>query len=210
MSPAAKPGLGVRFAPAVATLRHYHEMAGRRADRPPLLRHERLRRRAHRRWACWRAATSGGVDSPRAIVTVDASPRPSAWASPGFYGSYLVERAERGRAMRELEESTLSSLEDTDIARGLPLRHRRHRARRRRLAASCGAIVMTAVLLRGRHHACTPPTCSAVAVGLHRALPARRLPRLRVARAAVALRRSSSSLAGVVRSAQPAARAGWA
>src|SRR5450756_291109 len=34
----------------------------------------------------------------------------------GFYGSYLVERAERGRAMRELEESTLSSLEDTTIA----------------------------------------------------------------------------------------------
>jgi predicted membrane protein (TIGR00267 family) len=34
----------------------------------------------------------------------------------GFYGSYLVERAERDRAMRELEESTLSSLEDTAIA----------------------------------------------------------------------------------------------
>ncbi len=34
----------------------------------------------------------------------------------GFYGSYLIERAERDRSLRELEEVTLSSLEDSDIA----------------------------------------------------------------------------------------------
>ena len=34
----------------------------------------------------------------------------------GFYGSYLIERAERDRSLRELEGVTLSSLEDSDIA----------------------------------------------------------------------------------------------
>ena len=34
----------------------------------------------------------------------------------GFYGSYLIERAERDRSLRELEDVTLSSLEDSDIA----------------------------------------------------------------------------------------------
>ena len=57
----------------------------------------------------------GGVDSPRAIFTVVLTTAVGMGVS-GFYGSYLVERAERGRAMRELEESTLSSLEDTTIA----------------------------------------------------------------------------------------------
>jgi predicted membrane protein (TIGR00267 family) len=57
----------------------------------------------------------GGVDSPRAIFVVVLSTAVGMGVS-GFYGSYLVERAERGRAMRELEESTLSSLEDTTIA----------------------------------------------------------------------------------------------
>ena len=53
----------------------------------------------------------GGVDSPRAIFTVVLTTAVGMGVS-GFYGSYLVERAERGRAMRELEESTLSSLQD--------------------------------------------------------------------------------------------------
>src|SRR5450756_1275333 len=57
----------------------------------------------------------GGVDSPRAIFIVVLTTAVGMSVS-GFYGSYLVERAERGRAMRELEESTLSSLEDTTIA----------------------------------------------------------------------------------------------
>ncbi len=33
----------------------------------------------------------------------------------GFYGAYMIERAERRRALAELEESTLSSLKDTEI-----------------------------------------------------------------------------------------------
>ena len=33
----------------------------------------------------------------------------------GFYGAYMTERAERNRALQELEESTLSDLKDTDI-----------------------------------------------------------------------------------------------
>ncbi len=33
----------------------------------------------------------------------------------GFYGAYMTEKAERSRSLAELEESTLSSLKDTDI-----------------------------------------------------------------------------------------------
>jgi len=57
----------------------------------------------------------GGVDSPRAIFTVVLTTAVGMGVS-GFYGSYLVERAERGRALRELEESTLSSLRGSTIA----------------------------------------------------------------------------------------------
>ncbi len=57
----------------------------------------------------------GGIDSARAIFIVVLTTAVGMGVS-GFYGSYLVERAERDRAMRELEESTLSSLEDTTIA----------------------------------------------------------------------------------------------
>ncbi len=35
----------------------------------------------------------------------------------GFYGAYMTEHAERRRALAELEKSTLSSLEDTEIQR---------------------------------------------------------------------------------------------
>ncbi len=57
----------------------------------------------------------GGVHSARAIFIVVLTTAVGMGVS-GFYGSYLVERAERDRAMRELEETTLSSLKDTDIA----------------------------------------------------------------------------------------------
>ncbi len=57
----------------------------------------------------------GGVHGARAIFIVVLTTAVGMGVS-GFYGSYLVERAERDRAMRELEESTLSSLEDTTIA----------------------------------------------------------------------------------------------
>jgi predicted membrane protein (TIGR00267 family) len=57
----------------------------------------------------------GGVEHRGTIITVVLTTAVGMSVS-GFYGSYLVEKAERGRAMRELEESTLSSLENTDIA----------------------------------------------------------------------------------------------
>jgi predicted membrane protein (TIGR00267 family) len=57
----------------------------------------------------------GGVESRATVVTVVLTTAVGMSVS-GFYGSYLIEKAERDRGMRELEESTLSSLEDTDIA----------------------------------------------------------------------------------------------
>jgi predicted membrane protein (TIGR00267 family) len=57
----------------------------------------------------------GGVESRATVVTVVLTTAVGMSVS-GFYGSYLVEKAERARAMRELEDSTLSSLADTDIA----------------------------------------------------------------------------------------------
>jgi len=57
----------------------------------------------------------GDVHSPRAIASVGLATGVAMGVS-GFYGSYLVERAERDRSLRELEESTLSSLGDSDIA----------------------------------------------------------------------------------------------
>ncbi len=48
------------------------------------------------------------------MVSVVAAAAASMGVS-GAYGSFLIERAERGRALRELEESTLSRLGDTEI-----------------------------------------------------------------------------------------------
>jgi len=109
-----KPGIAARLRERVATLRHYHEVAevGEIA----------------RRYFAMNAfdgvlttvgvlagAYVGGVDSARAVITVVVTTAVGMGVS-GFYGSYLVERAERDRAMRELEESTLTSLHDTTIA----------------------------------------------------------------------------------------------
>jgi len=55
------------------------------------------------------------VESRATIITVVLTTAVGMSVS-GFYGSYLIERAERDRAMRDLEESTLSSLENTEIA----------------------------------------------------------------------------------------------
>lgn len=57
----------------------------------------------------------GGVRSARTLLLVGVTTT-MAMAVSGFYGSYLVEKAERQRALRELEESTLSSLKGTDIS----------------------------------------------------------------------------------------------
>lgn len=114
MSARHTPGLGARVRARLATLRHYHEIAevGEIA----------------RRYFAMNAfdgvltavgvlagAYIGGVDSAPAVITVVATTAVGMGVS-GFYGSYLVERAERDRAMRELEESTLTSLDDTTIA----------------------------------------------------------------------------------------------
>jgi predicted membrane protein (TIGR00267 family) len=109
-----KPGLGARLRERLATLRHYHQVAevGEIA----------------RRYFAMNAfdgvlttvgvlagAYVGGVDSARAVITVVVTTAVGMGVS-GFYGSYLVERAERDRDLRELEESTLTSLQDTTIA----------------------------------------------------------------------------------------------
>jgi predicted membrane protein (TIGR00267 family) len=56
-----------------------------------------------------------GVEETRTIVVLLFSTAVG-MAVSGFYGSYLVEKAERERSLRELEESTLSSLQGTEIA----------------------------------------------------------------------------------------------
>jgi len=114
VSPAARPDFAARLRERAATLRHYHEVA----------QVGEIARRYFAMNAFDGVLTAlgvlvggylGGVDSPRAIFTVVLTTAVGMGVS-GFYGSYLVERAERGRAMRELEESTLSSLQDTTIA----------------------------------------------------------------------------------------------
>lgn len=56
----------------------------------------------------------GGVDQASAVVVLVVTTAVAMGVS-GAYGSYMVESAERGRALRELEESTLTSLSDTTI-----------------------------------------------------------------------------------------------
>ncbi len=108
------PGLGARLRAWAATLRHYHEISGV----------GELVRRYVALNAFDGVLTTlgilvggylGGVDDPRALLLVGLATA-AAMGVSGFYGSYLVEKAERDRAVRELEESTLSSLGDTDIS----------------------------------------------------------------------------------------------
>ena len=114
MSLSGQPGLGARMRRGLATLRHYHEIA----------EVGEIARRYFAMNAFDGVLTTigvlvggyfGGIDSARAIFVVVLTTAVGMGVS-GFYGSYLVERAERDRAMRELEESTLSSLQNTEIA----------------------------------------------------------------------------------------------
>jgi predicted membrane protein (TIGR00267 family) len=57
----------------------------------------------------------GRVHSAHQVIAVGLGAAVAMGVS-GFYGSYLIERAERDRSLRELEDVTLSSLEDSDIA----------------------------------------------------------------------------------------------
>lgn len=113
MSTPAKAGLPTRIRRWVATLRHYHRIAG-------------VGEIARRYFAMnsfdgvltglgvLAGGYLGGVDNPRTVFVLILSSAVGMGVS-GFYGSYLVERAERSRTLRELEESTLYSLENTDI-----------------------------------------------------------------------------------------------
>jgi predicted membrane protein (TIGR00267 family) len=114
MSLPGSPSIGTRVRRQLATLRHYHEIA----------EVGEIARRYFAMNAFDGVLTTigvlvggyfGHIDEPRAIFVVVLTTAVGMGVS-GFYGSYLVERAERDRAMRELEESTLSSLQDTTIA----------------------------------------------------------------------------------------------
>ncbi len=114
MSARQKPGIAARLRAFVEKLRHYHEISGV----------GELVRRYVALNAFDGVLTTlgilaggylGGVDEPRTLLLVGFS-TVMAMAVSGFYGSYLVEKAERGRALRELEESTLSSLDGTEIS----------------------------------------------------------------------------------------------
>ncbi len=114
MSFNARPSLAARLRERAATLRHYHEVA----------EVGEIARRYFAMNAFDGVLTAlgvlvggylGGVDDARAIFVLVLTTAVGMGVS-GFYGSYLVEKAERGRAMRELEESTLSSLDNTTIA----------------------------------------------------------------------------------------------
>jgi predicted membrane protein (TIGR00267 family) len=54
------------------------------------------------------------VDKATTVISLILSTAVSIGVA-GFYGSYQVERAERDRALRDIEESTLTSLQDTTL-----------------------------------------------------------------------------------------------
>ena len=114
MRPVTASGLGGWLAGKIATLRHYHRVA-EVGD---------IARRYFAMNAFDGVLTTlgvlvgsfvGHVHSARQVVAVGLGAAVAMGVS-GFYGSYLIERAERDRSLRELEEVTLSSLEDSDIA----------------------------------------------------------------------------------------------
>lgn len=58
----------------------------------------------------------GGVRDATTVITLGFSAS-FALGLSGFYSAYMSERAERKRALAELEQSTLGSLKDTEINR---------------------------------------------------------------------------------------------
>lgn len=56
----------------------------------------------------------GGIRDPGSVVTLGLTAS-FAMGVSGFYGAYMTEKAERRRALTELEASTLCDLSDTDI-----------------------------------------------------------------------------------------------
>jgi predicted membrane protein (TIGR00267 family) len=114
MSPKTAPGPAAWLRSRIETLRHYHRVA----------EVGKIARRYFAMNAFDGVLTTLGVlvgsylghaHSAHQVVAVGLGAAVAMGVS-GFYGSYLIERAERDRSLRELEDVTLSSLEDSDIA----------------------------------------------------------------------------------------------
>ena len=114
MSPKTAPGPTAWLRSRFETLRHYHRVA----------EVGQIARRYFAMNAFDGVLTTmgvlvgsyvGHVHSAHQVVAVGLGAAVAMGVS-GFYGSYLIERAERDRSLRELEDVTLSSLEDSDIA----------------------------------------------------------------------------------------------
>jgi predicted membrane protein (TIGR00267 family) len=114
VSPKTAPGPTAWLRSRFATLRHYHRVA----------EVGEIARRYFAMNAFDGVLTTLGVlvgsylghaHSAHQVVAVGLAAAVAMGIS-GFYGSYLIERAERDRSLRELEDVTLSSLEDSDIA----------------------------------------------------------------------------------------------
>jgi len=109
----AKPGIGARLRAVPATVRQYHEIAGVG---------EIMRRYFVINAFDGSLTTLGvlagcyvsGVDKAATVISLILSTAVSIGVA-GFYGSYQVERAEHDRALRDIEESTLTSLQDTTL-----------------------------------------------------------------------------------------------
>ncbi|NLE21484.1 MAG: hypothetical protein GX624_01690 [Actinobacteria bacterium] len=113
MSLSGSPGPAARLLRGLATLRHYHEIAevGEIARRYfPMNAFDGVLTAL----GIVTGAYFGGVTEPASLVVVIASASLSLGVS-GFYGSYLSEQAERTRALRELEDTMLSRLDETDV-----------------------------------------------------------------------------------------------
>jgi len=109
----AKPGFLSRLRAVPATVRQYHEIAGV----------GEIMRRYFVINAFDGSLTALGVlagcyvavvDKAATVISLILSTAVSIGVA-GFYGSYQVERAERDRALRDIEESTLTSLQDTTL-----------------------------------------------------------------------------------------------
>ncbi len=114
MSSSARPTARARLRELIATLKDYHEIA----DVGEIVRRYFALNAFDGVLTAVGVLVGGylaGVIVPRTIVILMLTTAVG-MAVSGFYGSYLVEKAERSRALRELEEYTLTSLEGTSIA----------------------------------------------------------------------------------------------
>ncbi len=113
MSSTDKPSILARLRAVPGTVRQYHEIAG-------------VGEIARRYFVInafdgslttlgvLAGSYAGGVTRAGTVISLILATAVSIGVA-GFYGSYQVERAERDRALREIEESTLTSLHDTTL-----------------------------------------------------------------------------------------------